>query len=138
MFTHKTSSPVVALALALLLALTAVACHRDGLSREERRARRAAEQFYEWLQKGRVDKFVGHIAYADSMSDGYRAEMCDLVAEHLAALEQQHGKLTSVRAVGQTVADDRAHVYLQLSFADSTSEEVGLPLVKVESKWLMQ
>lgn len=120
------------------MALTTFACHADKLSREERRARKAAVRYYEWLQRGRTDKFVSHLAYADSMSDGYRSEMNDLMAEHLEKLHELHGGITDVRAVGQVVDDDRAQVFLQLSFADSTTEEVGLPMVKMGDEWLMQ
>ena len=135
---HKNSSHLLTFALAAIVSLTAIACHADGLSREERRARKAAVKYYEWLQRGRTEKFVSHIAYADAMSDGYRSEMNDLLAEHLEKLNRQHGGLTGVKAVGQVVEDGQAQVFLQLSFADSTSEEVGLPMVKVDDEWLMQ
>lgn len=135
---HKTSSHLLTLILAAAVALSATACHADGLTREERRARKAAVKYYEWLQRGRTEKFVSHIAYADAMSDGYRGEMNDLMAEHLEKLRELHGGLSGVKAVGQVVEDDQAQVFLQLSFADSTSEEVGLPMVKVDGEWLMQ
>ena len=135
---RNVSTHFLSLMVAIAIALTSIGCHRDGLSREERRARQAAERYYGWLKRGRIDKFVSHIAYADSMSAAYRDEMAVLMDEHLASLRQQHGALTDVKAIGQVVADSLAHVYLQLSFADSTSEEVGLPMVKVGGTWLMQ
>ena len=111
-----------------------MACSGDDHSR----VRRAAEQCYECLQDGQYEKFVGQIAYADSMSDNYRAQMVDLVKEFAAAEQQRHGKLQMVRITGDTIIGEQAHVYLQVTYADSTSEEVGLPMVKVGKKWLMQ
>ena len=93
---------------------------------------------YEYLQKGKFEKFVSEIAYADSMSDDYRAQMVDLVKEFAASQEMQHGKLVSVEATNDTIIDAMAHVFLQLSYADSTSEEVGVPMVKVGKPWKMQ
>ena len=49
--------------LAIMMAVIA-SCSTD-----RERLRRAAEKSYEYLQKGKYEKFVGEIAYADSMSD---------------------------------------------------------------------
>lgn len=135
---HKKLSLSLQIMLACMAMALCMACHNGRLSREERRVRKAAERCYASLAKGRAEKFVKRIAYADSMSEGYRQEMIDLVSEHVHNLKQQHGELQSVKAVGQVVEDEQAQVFLQLSFADSTCEEVGVPMVKVGGKWLMQ
>ncbi|MBR4434391.1 MAG: DUF4878 domain-containing protein [Bacteroidaceae bacterium] len=114
-----------------------VACSGD-LSREQRRVRRAAENCYEYLQKGKYEKFVGQLAYADSMSDDYRAQMVDLIKDYAAWERARHGQFVEVKATGDTIIGDQAHVYLQITYADSTSEEIGVPMVKVGKKWKMQ
>ena len=121
-----------------VLTLMLASCSADGLTREQRAVRKAAERDYALLIKGDYNEFIGQIAYADQMSKEYRAQMVDLVHEHAASLSRQHGGLISTKAVGDTVANGQAHVFLQLSFKDETSEEVGLPMVKVEDEWLMQ
>ena len=128
---------LIANALLPLMVLSIVAAC-SGLSREQRHLRHAAERDYELLMKGKYEKFVREIAYSDSMSDDYRAQMTDLVREHASALDQQHGRMTTVRAVNDIISDDQAHVFLQVGFADSTCEEIGLPMVKVGKKWKMQ
>ena len=130
----KTDKMTRAALLVALLAAMMNACSGD----EHSRVRRAAEKSYEYLQKGKYDKFVGEIAYADSMSEDYRAQMVDLVHEYTANLKLQHGDFTEITAVNDTIVGDQAHVYLQITFADSTSEEVGVPMVKVDKKWKMQ
>lgn len=122
--------------LAMIAIVMVVSCSE--LSREQRRLRRAAEHDYELMMKGKYEKFVREIAYADSMSDDYKAQMIDLVREHASALEQQHGRMTAVKAINDIISDDQAHVFLQVGFADSTCEEIGLPMVKVGKKWKMQ
>ena len=118
----------------MIVILMAIACSGDDHSR----VRRAAEESYGYLQKGKYDRFVGEIAYADSMSEDYRAQMVDLVREYTAMLQRQHGELTDVTAIDDTIIGEQAHVYLQITFADSTSEEVGVPMVKVGKHWKMQ
>lgn len=128
-FVVRSSSFVL---LFFLLLLTA--CSGDDHSR----VRRAAEKDYEYLQKGKYEKFVAEIAYADSMPEDYRAQMVDLVHEYAEQLNRQHGGMTDIAAVNDTILGDLAHVYLQITFTDSTSEEVGVPMVKVGKKWKMQ
>jgi len=135
---HKRNSLLSAInyVLAVVVIASVVAC--SGLSREQRRVRRAAKHDYELLRKGKYEKFVREIAYVDSMSDDYRSQMTDLIHEHAAALEQKHGRITSVKAVNDIISGDQAQVFLQVAFADSTCEEIGLPMVKVGKKWRMQ
>lgn len=121
-----------------LLVLAVSSCYNDGLTSEQRAVRKAAERDYALLIDGKYDAFVGQIAYADQMAKEYRAQMADLVHEHAASLARQHGKLVSAKAVGDTISNGQAQVFLQLVFKDETTEEVGLPMVKVEDDWLMQ
>lgn len=114
------------------------ACSQDGLTREQRAVRKAAERDYDLLIDGKYDAFIGEIAYADQMSKEYRAQMANLVHEHAASLSRQHGGLVSAQAVDDTIANGQAHVFLQLVFKDETTEEVGLLMVKVEDDWKMQ
>ena len=127
--------PLILACMALALCM---ACHNGRLSRDERRARKAAERSYAYLADGKAAKFVEGIAYSDSLPEGYRQEMADLISEHLHSLKLQHGDLSGIKAVGQAVEGDQGQVYLQLCFADSTCEEIGVPMVKVNGKWFMQ
>ena len=118
----------------IIVILMTISCAGD----EHSRVRKAAERSYEYLQKGKYEKFVNEIAYADAMSDDYRSQMVDLIKDYAASQELQHGKIIEVEATNDTIMDAQAHVYLQIQFADSTSEEVGVPMVKVGKRWKMQ
>lgn len=120
------------------IALVALVGCSSELSREQRRVRRAAEQCYEYLQKGKYEKFVGEIAYADQMSSEYRSQMVDLVHEHMAGNITKHGRMLSATAIGETLTGTTAQVFLQVTYADSTSEEIGVPMVLVDDEWMMQ
>ena len=122
----------------LLMTLLFGACHNDGLSRDQREARKAAERCYEDLRKGRFDRFVDAIAYADQMSPEYRQQMQDLIHESTYQNESAHGKMVSAVAIGDTLAGNLAHIYLQVTYADSTSEEIGVPMICIDGDWKMQ
>ena len=130
------SSPITHHSLFIILLALAMmtSCSGD----DHHRVRDAAEKSYRYLQKGKYEKFVGEIAYADSMSEDYRVQMIDLIKEYAVSQEMQHGKLVKVEATDDTIMDALAHVYLQISYADNTSEEVGVPMVRVDGDWKMQ
>lgn len=124
--------------LIILVLMMVSACHRDGLSSDQRAARKAAEKCYRLLQNEKYDAFVNKISYAGQMSPEYKSQMADLAQEHSAALQKQHGGLVKAEAIGDSLNGQQAYVYLQLTFADETTEVVGLSMVKVEDEWLMQ
>jgi len=134
---HHTSF-LLRLSIATVMLFALSACHGDGLSRDQRQARRAAERCYKYLRTGRYDRFVDEIAYADQMSPEYRRQMQDLVHESAHNYEAAHGKMLAAEAVGDTLMGDLAHIYLQVTYADSTSEEIGLPMVCIDGDWKMQ
>ena len=99
---------------------------------------RAAEACYRYLLEGEYDKYVGAIAYSDSMTDSYRSQMVDLVAQFMAREKEKNGGWLSVRALEDTVSGDVANVFLEIVYADSTREEVALPMVRCGNVWKMQ
>ena len=111
-----------------------VSCAKD----DRGEAARAAEACYRHLIEGRYEQYVGCIAYSDSMTEAYRSQMVDLVAQYAAREKELRGGLVSARAVGDTVSGDVGSVFLELVFGDSTREEVALPMVKCGEVWKMQ
>lgn len=111
-----------------------ISCSR----RDEEEVDKAALAYYTCLVEGRYEDFVSAIAYSDSMTDGYRSQMVDLTAQYAAREKELRGGLVSVRVLGDTVAGDVANVFLEVTFGDSTREEVALPMVKCGEVWKMQ
>lgn len=137
-FVGRMTDKMTLKAFALTIALMVMGGCSSELSREQRRVRRAAERCYEYLQKGKYEKFVDEIAYADQMPSEYHAQMVDLVHEHTAANIARYGRLLSATAIGDTITGHTAQVFLQVTYADSCSEEIGLPMVLVGDEWMMQ
>ncbi len=125
---------IVSLAAVFIGVSLWVSCREKGPDE----ASRAAEMYYNYIIDGKYDEFVRSIAYSDSMTDEYRAQMVDLVAQYAAREKSGRGGLAAVRILRDTVAGDVASVFLEVVFGDSTREEVSLPMVKCGDVWKMQ
>lgn len=112
-----------------------MACSRKD---DGEQARRAAMSYYECLIDGRYEEYVNGIAYSDSMTDVYRSQMVDLVAQFAAREKKAHGGVIAAQALRDTVSGDVASVFLEVLFGDSTREEVVVPMVKCGGEWKMQ
>ena len=112
-----------------------VACSRKD---DGEQARRAAMSYYECLIDGRYEEYVNGIAYSDSMTDVYRSQMVDLVAQFAAREKKAHGGVIAAQALRDTVSGDVASVFLEVLFGDSTREEVVVPMIHHGGRWLMR
>ena len=105
-------------------------------------AQQAARDYYSLLlDEHGVEDFVEGICVADSLPDGYREQLLVAVQQHISNIEQQHGGLNGV-VLSETPqhADSRTGVvdaFITLQFADSTQEEIVVPMTKRGEKWLM-
>ncbi|MCR5819816.1 MAG: DUF4878 domain-containing protein [Bacteroidaceae bacterium] len=120
-----------------IIALVLSGCRRR-TDAEHKAVRAAAQEYMEMLKDGEIDDYVAGIVYADSMTGDYMSQMADLLAEHVAMLQAEHGGIKEVRAVADTLLDQHAQVFLEVMFADSTIESIDLPMVKDGKTWKMQ
>jgi len=127
----RRASVVVVLAVAALLTSGCV-------FGDHRKARRAAEAAWNDLKDGDYDDYLDRIYYADSMTDDYRSQLADCLATYIERERERAGGIKSVEAVGDTIFEDQAHVFLMLTFGDGTQHQVGVPMVKVDGKWKVQ
>ena len=130
---------VVAGALALISAC------KGGEDPDHKHSRKAAEKAYRMLIDGKYDDFVQQIYYADSLTDTYREQLADRMAEYMQTEADRRGGIVSATATYDTLfttPDDafplQAHVFLELTFGDGSHHEVGVPMVKVKGKWKLQ
>lgn len=128
---RRTTIGLCVAALGLLLCMS---CRKDGKSEISR----AAETYYGYLIEGKYADYVGAIAYSDSMTDEYRSQMVDLVAQYAAREREARGGLVAAKALDDTVSGDVGSVFIEVLFGDSTREEVSLPMVRCGEVWKMQ
>lgn len=122
--------------LVMLAGLGATSC-RDTKTENEH-MREAALSYYGHLIAGEYDQCVDAIVYKDSMTEEYRAQMIDVMAQYAEREKQRTGGMVSVRVLADTLLEDVGHVFLEAVYADSTSEEISLPMVLSEDGWKIQ
>lgn len=114
-----------------------IGCHRAE-NPDHQRSRKAAVKAYNQLIKGNYEGFVQRIYYVDSLTDTYRAQLIDRLAEYAQAERDRRGGMVRVEAVGDTLFGDQAHVFLEVTFGDDSHHEIGVPMVKVDGQWRLQ
>ena len=126
-------------AVMLVLTFAVMGCGSD-TEKEKNAAALFAKGYYERLIEGNYDGYVDALNYPDSLPPGYRRQ---LVLNAKAFAEQQ--KALNGGWVAVEVADcqlDRlsptALVTLRMCYADSTREDVVVPMVEREGRWYIR
>ncbi len=106
----------------------------------EELALQAAKGYYVELLSGNCEAFLDGKAVADSFPPDYRSQMLQVCRSFLDEQQENHGGLSHVtaeRAVRDTTLH-LTHAFLLLHFADSTREEITVPMVEVGGQWKMK
>jgi hypothetical protein len=127
---------ILFLSLVALLA-SCTKTETDTFSHES--AQQAAKRYYTHFTQGDAKQFVEGMVNAESFSEDYRMQMQDVIA-HAAKELTKRGGVVRIVALSDSLyaADSTAYVFLDLVFADSIHEQVGLPMVFRQSKWRMK
>ena len=125
----------------LLIVLGSVlSCKQEAPSAEDA-VMQQAQQYYQSLLKGEYDAFLSGIDGADSLPADYREQLMVNTCQFVDVQQQQRGGMVSVeaiRAVIDSTATTHADAFLLICFGDSTREEVVVPMVERQGKWLMR
>ncbi len=122
----------------LILIVIVVACS-TGVSREEQAAL-AAKGYYTNLVQGEYEQFVEGRFMADSLPADYRSQLIEGYKQFVAQqLEARNGiqEVSVSRAYTDSLAG-YTNVLLMLCYGDSTTEEVVVPMVERDGRWMMK
>lgn len=100
----------------------------------------AAKGYYQHLIEGDFDHFLEGRVMADSLPDDYRSQLIDGYSQFLAQQVQARGGINEVR-ISRAYTDSTQQytsVLLMLCYGDSTSEEVVVPMVERNGRWMMK
>ena len=100
----------------------------------------AAKGYYQHLIEGDFDHFLEGRVMADSLPDDYRSQLIDGYSQFLDQQVQARGGIKEVR-VSRAFTDSSQQytsVLLMLCYGDSTSEEVVVPMVEHDGRWMMK
>ena len=117
-----------------------LSCKQEAPSAEDA-VMQQAQQYYQSLLKGEYDAFLSGIDGADSLPADYREQLMANTCQFVDVQQQQRGGMVSVeaiRAVIDSTATTHADAFLLICFGDSTREEVVVPMVERQGKWLMR
>lgn len=126
------------LSIAIVALFLFCACSEE--KRDDNVAAKAAKEYYDHLLAGRYLDFINGMADADSLPPSYREQLLANAKQFVAVQKENHGGLVDVRVVS-TRTDSvlgRTEAYLLLCFGDSAKEEVVVPMVERDGKWLMK
>ena len=100
----------------------------------------AAKGYYQHLIEGDFDHFLEGRVMADSLPDDYRSQLIDGYSQFLAQQVKARGGINEVR-ISRAYTDSTLQytsVLLMLCYGDSTSEEVIVPMVEHNGRWMMK
>ena len=123
-----------------LLALLLCAGCSEKLSPEEQAmnaAKEAAQACYADLLAGRYEQFLQGRAGMDSIPEGYREQLVASYKQFLSQQRDAHGGITSFQVNNARIDSTQQliQVFLILHFADSTQEEIVVPMVEQNGQW---
>ena len=106
---------------------------------KEELASLAAKGYYQHLIDGDYDHFLEGREFADSLPADYRSQLIDCYSQFLAQ-QQARGGIREVR-ISRAFTDSTQQytsVLLMLCYGDSTTEEVVVPMVERDGRWMMK
>ena len=107
---------------------------------KEELASLAAKGYYQHLIEGDFDHFLDGRVMADSLPDDYRSQLIDGYSQFLAQQVKARGGINEVRIsrAFTDITQQYTSVLLMLCYVDSTSEEVVVPMVERDGRWMMK
>ena len=111
-------------------------------------AARAAKEYYDSLFAKNYAYFVRGTYLPDTIPDGYREQLEANASMFVGRMEEEHRGVSRVRILrfdNDTImsADGKSHVrvsdvFLVFSLGDSLNEEVVVPMIHHNGRWLMR
>lgn len=126
------------LAVVIFAAAITVACSRQ--KEADTSASDAAKAYYEMLTTGNYDGFVSGLYFTDSIPSGYREQLIAGAKMFVDKQHKSHQGISNIKVISQqsdslsSVTD----VFLLLTYSDSTKEEIVVPMIESNGRWLMK
>ena len=123
----------------IVLLLLLVGCQKAS---PEQQAAEAAKHYYDCLAEGYVEGFVEGKAGVDSLPADYCEQLLQACQLYVKDMQRKHQGLRAVRIspnVGRCdTTHHLTHAFLLLSYADSTQEEISVPMMEINGEWRMR
>lgn len=132
------SSPSKIFALVSLFLLLFTSCSTE--TTEKQAVEDAALQSFTTLLDGRYEDYASMLAGAQQRSSDYNEQMAMNAEMFIEQQQQLHTNIVDVRVsdVQMDKLPSRANAFIVLCYADSTNEEIVVPLIKENGTWKVQ
>ena len=120
-------------------AVLLASCKKEEVKPEDI-ALQAAKVYYDQLIAGDYDSFVEGTLKGDSVPPAYKQQLVLNMQMFMERQKIEHKGIASVMPV-RAVADTAAHTaesFLSITYADSTREEIVVPMVERKGVWYMR
>lgn len=126
--------------LFVCLAVVLASCSNEKQAEKHETPEEVALAAYNHLIKYEYEDYVKLVHSGDSITETYRQGLLATVKQFMARQNDEKKGIKSASVVDEkTVSNDNyALVMLILTYGDSTSEEVAVPVVKVNDVWRLR
>ena len=123
----------------VVLCIVASACSGNG-QKPDFAAAEAAKEYYDSLNNGGHEYFTDMHLRTESIPDSYREQLVANSKMFIHELRNAHNGISEVRVVNckKDATGKEAEAFLLMCFGDSTKEEIVVPMIKVNDKWMMK
>lgn len=130
---------LTALILVFFSAAVCISCSHEE-AKPDFAAAEAAKEYYDSLNNGGHEYFTSMSLPGERIPDSYREQLVANTKMYLAGLRKDHKGISEVRIVDckNNPRQSTAEAYLLLCFDDSVKEEVVVPMVKRNGRWMMR
>ena len=108
----------------------------------EQQAAHAAQKYYKCLAEGYVEGFLEGKAGVGDLPSAYCEQLLQAYKMYIADMQRKHKGLREVRISPNVGRCDSTlhltHAFLLLCYADSTQEEITVPMVESDGEWRMK
>lgn len=122
--------------MVMVFSMLCVLCSCSSRDDRHQQVRTAAQEYMDMLLTGDCEGYVSGIAGMDSMPLLYRQQMVELTAQHRA--EWQSKDVVRATVTHDSLHDSIAYVFIDVLFADSTVEQMGMKMILEGEQWKMR
>ena len=124
--------------LLLLMAIGLVSC--GGAESPEEAAMKAAEEYYNGLKDGDYEAFLAGRADMEGMPASFNEQLLVAYKQFVRQQKEAHVGIASFTASRAQMdsALQMMQVFLMVNYADSTQEEIVVPMVERQGEWKMK
>ena len=124
--------------MGLLGLISLMACGEEPTPEDAAMA--SAQQSYESLLEGDYELFLAGRADAEQMPASYRQQLITTYKQFIVQHKEEHGDIASITASRAQMDStlQLMQVFLMVCYADSTLEEVLVPMVERNGEWKMK